>query len=97
MVAKLIAKDRTLDLALLKMKRAPGSIAQFREPLDLLPAEPIAVIGYPLRGRVTIKPVLEIGHMFFGRLKATRSDRFTMKIDVRRGNSGAPCSTPQVR
>lgn len=88
--AKLIAKDKALDLAILKVGRAPGSVAKFREPLELLPAEPIAVIGYPLHGRVTIKPVLEIGHMFFGRLKATRSDRFTMKIDVRRGNSGGP-------
>lgn len=90
LVAKLIAKDSNLDLALLKVNRAPLAVASFREPLDLLPVEPIAVIGYPLRGRVTIKPVIEIGHMFFGRLKATRSDRFTMKIDVRRGNSGGP-------
>ena len=90
LVAKLIAKDANLDLALLKVNRVPLAVASFREPLDLLPVEPIAVIGYPLHGRVTIKPVIEIGHMFFGRLKATRSDRFTMKIDVRRGNSGGP-------
>jgi len=90
LVAKLIAKDVNLDLALLKVNRVPLAVASFREPLDLLPVEPIAVIGYPLRGRVTIKPVMEIGHMFFGRLKATRADRFTMKIDVRRGNSGGP-------
>ena len=90
LVAKLVAKDANLDLALLKVNRVPLAVASFREPLDLLPVEPIAVIGYPLRGRVTIKPVLEIGHMFFGQLKATRPDRFTMKIDVRRGNSGGP-------
>lgn|GEM_PF-1817237 len=42
LAAKLIAKDANLDLAILKVARAPGAVARFRQPLNLLPAEPIA-------------------------------------------------------
>jgi serine protease Do len=86
--AHLIAADPALDLALLRSVIPGKDFARFRGRA-LLSGDEIAVVGYPLHGKVAIKPVLVRGHVSVGR-GAPRSHMFAMKIDVRRGNSGGP-------
>jgi serine protease Do len=86
--AHLLASDPTLDLALLRSVIPGKDFARFRDRA-LLSGDDVAVVGYPLHGKVAIKPILVRGHVSVGR-GAPRSHMFAMKIDVRRGNSGGP-------
>ena len=87
--ARLIAADEASDLALLQSATPSPGFARFREPAPLLSGDDVAVVGYPLHGRIAIKPILVEGHVSVGR-GAPRPEQFAMKIDVRRGNSGGP-------
>ena len=87
-VAAVIATDRLHDLALLRMSFRPKAVAVFREPPELVPEEPVMVVGYPLLQLVAIRPVSAFGHVERG--QATLSGRFPIKIDIRHGNSGSP-------
>jgi hypothetical protein len=51
--------------------------------------EELFVIGYPLHGKVTIKPILKSGFMA-DKKPGARPGKYSMKIDIRRGNSGGP-------
>ncbi len=87
--ATVIAGDPASDLALLQARFTPPGIAVFREPGRLLPGDDVAVVGYPLHGRMVIRPFIVTGHVYAGdgpRLPR----RFAIKIDIRRGNSGSP-------
>lgn len=86
--AHLLASDPALDLALLRSVIPGKDFARFRDRA-LLSGDDVAVVGYPLHGKVTIKPILVRGHVSVGR-GAPRSHMFAMKIDIRRGNSGGP-------
>ncbi len=86
--ALLLADDPALDLALLQSVLPGKGFAKFRDD-RIRPGDDVAVIGYPLHGRVAIKPVLVRGHVSVG-AGAPRPSMFAMKIDVRRGNSGGP-------
>jgi S1-C subfamily serine protease len=86
--ATLIAADAGHDLALLKAELPGHAVAKFRETVPP-PATDIAVVGYPMLGRVAIKPILVEGTVYVG--GAPRgSDRFAINMDVRHGNSGGP-------
>ena len=87
--ARLIAADEANDLALLQSAAPSASFARFREPTPLLSGDDVAVVGYPLHGKIAIKPILVEGHVSIGS-GAPRPQQFAMKIDVRRGNSGGP-------
>jgi S1-C subfamily serine protease len=86
--ATLITADRSHDLALLKAELKGHAAAAFREH-EPLPATEIAVVGYPLLGRVAIKPILVEGTVYVGKDQRF-ADRFAINMDVRRGNSGGP-------
>jgi S1-C subfamily serine protease len=87
--AELLAADAGHDLALLKIAARPDGVAAFRHPATLHQGEDIAVVGYPLHGLVTIKPILVTGQVYIG-TQPPRADMFAMSIDIRRGNSGGP-------
>lgn len=86
---EVLAKERSKDLALLKTSFVSSNVASFRSLQPLGRTERVFVVGYPLHGKVTIKPILRSGHVVNAR-RGPRPDRFPMKIDVRRGNSGGP-------
>lgn len=88
-VAEVIAVDKGTDLALLKAPFRPPGIAVFKTAGRLLPGDDLAVVGYPLLGRMTIKPIMVTGHVFVGD-GPSAPGRFPVKMDIRRGNSGSP-------
>lgn len=87
--AELLGSDPRRDLALLKTRRASSAPARFRDFDEVVVNEPVTVVGYPLHGKVVIKPILVAGHVF-GDERARNPNVFAMKIDIRRGNSGGP-------
>jgi S1-C subfamily serine protease len=89
LISAVIAADRAKDLALLVAPIDPDGVAVFREQPPVAPGEKLAVVGYPLHGKVAIRPILESGRMYDGRARLG-ADRFAMRIDIRRGNSGGP-------
>ena len=89
LVAELIASERSKDLALLQTSFSPTDFARLRSLRKVHQSEGVRVVGYPLHGRVAIKPILVFGKAVDVESKL-RPGRFTMKIDVRRGNSGGP-------
>jgi S1-C subfamily serine protease len=86
-VAELVAGSAPQDLALLKTAPAGRKIASFRET-EPPPATDIAVVGYPLLGRVVIKPIYVEGTVYAG--APPLRERFAINMDVRSGNSGGP-------
>ena len=89
LVAELIASERSKDLALLQTTFVPNNFAKFRSLRKVHQSEGVRVVGYLLHGRVAIKPILVSGKAVDVESKS-RPGRFSMKIDVRRGNSGGP-------
>ncbi|MBT5051149.1 MAG: trypsin-like peptidase domain-containing protein [Rhodospirillaceae bacterium] len=89
LVGELLASDERKDLALLRVPLITEAYARFRDPDNVQKDEAVVVVGYPLHGKVAIRPVLVSGSVFEAK-KNTRHGRFPMKIDVRRGNSGGP-------
>lgn len=86
--ASVVAADAALDLALVKAAVPLRAIASFREK-EAPPASDVAVVGYPLHGKVAIKPIFVEGIVdAAGRLASP--DRFILSIDIRHGNSGGP-------
>ena len=88
-MTELVASKRSQDLALLRTPFTPTGVASFRSLQQLDRSEDVFVIGYPLHGRVAIKPIMTSGHVVEGK-RGPRPGRFPMQIDVRRGNSGGP-------
>jgi len=87
--ARLLGVDTDNDLALLRTDVVPKAIADFALPRDLAVGEPESVVGFPLHGRVAIKPILVTGQVLV-RAKRAGTSRFRLRADVRRGNSGGP-------
>jgi serine protease Do len=86
---KLLAADKARDLALVAAPLAGHPVATFRAREDLAPASDIAVVGYPLLGRVAIMPIFVQGIVTAGGTPPGR-DRYLINMDVRHGNSGGP-------
>ena len=89
LVTELVAIKKKQDLALLRTSFTPPGVASFRSLQQLDRTEDVFVVGYPLHGKVAIKPILVAGHVVDAR-RGSRPGRFPIKIDVRRGNSGGP-------
>ncbi len=87
--AKVVAADPARDLALLTASLPGSAVARFRAREDLAPATDVAVVGYPLLGRVAIRPIFVQGIVTVGGAGAGR-DRYLINMDVRHGNSGGP-------
>ena len=89
LVSELIASDERKDLALLRVPLLTQAYARFRDPGNVRKGEAVVVVGYPLHGKVAIRPILVSGSIFEAK-NNPRHGRFPMRIDVRRGNSGGP-------
>ncbi len=87
--AKVVASDTARDLALVAAPLAGHPVAVFRGGGALAPASDIAVVGYPLLGRVAIKPIFVQGIVTAGG-RPPGHDRYLINMDVRHGNSGGP-------
>lgn len=87
--AEVIARDAEHDLALLRAAIHSPGVAVFADRANPLPGDAVTIIGYPRRGLVAIAPRLETGHVYIGG-GTMRPDRYLLKVDVRRGNSGGP-------
>ena len=89
--ARLLGLDSENDLALLRADIVPKEVADFASLREPIIDEPVAVIGFPLHGRVAIKPIMVTGHVLArARARRGQTSRFRLKADVRRGNSGGP-------
>jgi S1-C subfamily serine protease len=89
--AEVVAVDEGEDLALLKIARDVPVAASFRQGALPRSGSKIAVIGFPLHGRVTIKPIFATGQMVHDpAMLRPVPGRFPLKADIRRGNSGGP-------
>lgn len=88
--AAVIGADAKLDLAVLATRVTPPKVATFRRQAFGAGGR-IAIVGYPLHGKVAIKPIFRTGKSLpptgLGQAAAIR---FPFKADVRRGNSGGP-------
>jgi S1-C subfamily serine protease len=89
--ARLIGLDAEADLALLRIETTPPAFADFAPLRDVAVDEPVALVGFPLHGKVAIRPVLVTGEvMSRPRSRPGTGHRYRLRIDVRRGNSGGP-------
>jgi S1-C subfamily serine protease len=85
---RLVALDKTNDLALLKADRAPDKVAQFRTGVRL--GETVAAFGYPLLGVLSTTGNFTVGNVTS--LTGLRDDTRYLQIStpVQPGNSGGP-------
>jgi S1-C subfamily serine protease len=89
--ARVLGVDARNDLALLRADIVPKAVADFASLREPEFDEPVAIVGFPLHGRVAIKPILVTGHVLDNaRARRGHAGRFRMRADVRRGNSGGP-------
>ncbi|WP_153341488.1 S1 family peptidase [Roseospira navarrensis] len=84
---RVAALSQADDLALLRAPTPAPDVAAFRERLALSDA-PVAVVGYPNRGRPTITPQYVPGRATLDPARLT--PRFVFQADIRRGASGGP-------
>jgi S1-C subfamily serine protease len=89
--AEVLAAEEGEDLALLRVNRSVAVSASFRQNSLPKNGAKIAVIGFPLHGRVAIKPIFVSGQMVQDpQMLRPVQGRFPLKADIRRGNSGGP-------
>jgi S1-C subfamily serine protease len=86
--ARLVAKDVTNDLALLKTELKPSKVAQLRTDIRL--GEPVAAFGYPLIGVLSSTGNFTTGNVTS--LTGLKDDTRYLQIStpVQPGNSGGP-------
>jgi S1-C subfamily serine protease len=86
--ARLIARDTTNDLAILKTDYAPQSVATFRYSVRL--GENVAAFGFPLTGLLTAGGNFTLGNVTA--LAGIKDDSRMLQISapVQPGNSGGP-------
>jgi S1-C subfamily serine protease len=85
---RVVAKDQTNDLALLKTDLAPPKVAQLRAGIRL--GEPVAAFGYPLLGVLSSTGNFTLGNVTS--LTGLKDDTRYLQIStpVQPGNSGGP-------
>lgn len=89
--ATVVATDVIDDLAVIRYSGVVPAVARFQKPLTLAAGDRIAVIGYPLLGRVAIRPIFVTGQVrAIDTEDLRRWGRFEIHADVRHGNSGGP-------
>jgi S1-C subfamily serine protease len=88
MPARLVAQDRTNDLALLKVATTPLKIAAVRTGVRL--GEGVAVFGYPLSGMLSTSGNFTLGNVTALSGLGDDSRYFQISAPVQPGNSGGP-------
>ena len=88
--AKLIAKDATNDLALLRVESASVPPLRLRTGRPLRLGEELVAVGYPLRGVLSSGPIVTTG--IVNALSGVNDDTsaFQMSATVQHGSSGGP-------
>lgn len=88
--AEKLGLDAALDLALLKIKHRPESVATFRDGKVVQAGESVTVVGYPLRGLLASGPIVSTG--IVNAVAGIRNDptKFQISAPLQPGNSGAP-------
>lgn len=86
--ARILARDTTNDLALLKVDTKPADVASLRTTIRL--GEPVAVFGFPLTGLLAAGGNFTLGNVTA--LAGLRDDSRILQISapVQPGNSGGP-------
>ncbi|MGQ0664206.1 MAG: trypsin-like peptidase domain-containing protein, partial [Pseudomonadota bacterium] len=86
--AAVVARDRQNDLALLKMPRAPGASASFREGRGVRQGDAVVAFGFPLHGLLASEPSLTTGTL--SALSGIGDDTrfYQITAPVQPGNSG---------
>lgn len=88
-VATVLGADAKRDLALLDTGQPWPNAARFINAWNPNLGLSTTVVGYPLHGKVVIKPRMVVGHLDAEK-QPNNPYVFRMKIDIRRGNSGGP-------
>ncbi|HSA24474.1 MAG TPA: trypsin-like peptidase domain-containing protein, partial [Myxococcota bacterium] len=90
--AELVAHDPTLDLALLRMKDAPGDapVISLGDPEEVGPGDDTIAIGHPEQGGLWTITTGVIGAEFADFKGVPGKDVFQMETSLNRGNSGGP-------
>ena len=83
------AVDEANDLALLDTTYRTERYLRFAPHLPP-EGEPVAVIGYPLEGRIRLTPRLTPARVSYALSDPRKAGRFGVTGDVRRGHSGGP-------
>jgi hypothetical protein len=86
--ARLLAQDRTNDLALLKAEITPVKVAAMRTGVRL--GEAVAAFGYPLSGMLSTSGNFTLGNVTALTGLADDSRYFQISVPVQPGNSGGP-------
>lgn len=87
--AKVISIDKELDLALLRTVEKPASSATFRDG-DLVLAEPVVVVGFPLEGLLSPQHNVTTGSVSALAGAFNDSTMFQLTAPIQPGNSGGP-------
>ena len=87
---KVLALDRTNDLALLQLAQPRDAVAAFAPSEAVRPGAPVVVVGFPLRGILASEANVTTG--IVSALAGPDNDRRLIQITapVQRGNSGGP-------
>lgn len=88
--AKIVAQDGTNDVAVIKIDRETPQYAEFRATNDLGLAEPVMVLGYPLRGLLADQLNATSGDVTSLAGLGGDTRFFQTSAPVQPGNSGGP-------
>jgi S1-C subfamily serine protease len=88
--AQIVARDATLDLALLKVATATTAYASFRIAAPPRAGESVIAAGFPLRGLLASGPIVSTG--IVNAVAGIHDDatRFQISAPIQPGNSGGP-------
>jgi hypothetical protein len=90
--AKVVAHDRSLDLALVQIQNPPKNmtIIKLGDPADIGPGDETIAIGHPEQGGLWTITKGVIGAEFVNFKGISGKDVFQMDTSLNRGNSGGP-------
>lgn len=89
-LAREVARDDQVDLALLRTDIAPPSIAPFADGNGPAVIGSAFVAGYPEQGLVTVAPILTAVEVLLREEQTPRGPAMIVRGDIRKGNSGGP-------
>jgi hypothetical protein len=85
-----IASDRTVDLAAIRVKQRLVAVATFRQSPPIRAGEQAVVFGFPLSGALAVEGNLTVGHISALRGLRDDPDKIQITTPIQPGNSGGP-------
>lgn len=89
-VASLLVRDRTNDLALIKIASATPDLAQFRGSPDIRQGDNVIAVGFPLSDLLSSGTALTTGTVSALAGSGNDSRKLQVSTPVQHGNSGGP-------